>query len=185
MVVLCSALIVAGLQSFLNSLYVKLTRGLERPATWPWRWTFMLYACFWFLFAIVMGSAGVMRQTTWLINFTEPLYTPRVNGYVELRQATAEVETALLESKGDIQQAERLLMSFRRNAPGAWDYHQFVFLPKGDNHTDIAIIPRDPELQRKTGFLLLEENDQRQLPMSQLLAVLRGNASAHGNQNKQ
>src|SRR5436190_12819281 len=123
MVVLCSALIVAGLQWFLSWLCVTLAPGPEQPVSWPWRWTFALYAFFWILFGIVMGASGAMRQTTWLIEFTEPLYRRRVNGYVELRQASAEVETALLESNGDIQKAQKLLMSFRQSAAGAWDHH--------------------------------------------------------------
>jgi hypothetical protein len=126
----------------------------------------------WLLFAIVMGASGLMRQTAWLIETSEPTYKPRANRSVELRQASVAAQTALLEANGDIQQAQRLLISWRRNGTGAWEDHQFVFLPNRDNGADIVIIPRDPEARLKLGFLLLKENNQEELPIDQLPTLL-------------
>jgi hypothetical protein len=174
MVVLCSAVVLFVLQRFLSWLYLALAPSAERPSAWQWRWTLALYAFFWILFGIVMGASGVMRQTTWLIHFSEPLYKPRLNGYVELRHAAGEVETALLESGGDIRQAQKLLTSFRRDGAGAWDYHQFLFLTNGTGSVDVVIIPRDPEIQRKAGFALLADDKEQHLPITNLLTLLRG-----------
>lgn len=62
-VALCSALVLLTLQLFLQWLYAAMSprsTSPYRPATWSWRWTVAVYACFWILFAIVIGASGAM-----------------------------------------------------------------------------------------------------------------------------
>jgi hypothetical protein len=173
MVILCSLPALFLLQRFLSWLCVTLASNAEQRLAWRWRWTLALYAFFWILFGIVLGASGVMRQTTWLIQFTEPLYKPRINGYLELRAAAGAAQMALLDSSNDVQQAQKLLTSFRPDGAGAWDHHEFVFLTNATGRIDVVIIPRDPEVQSKAGFVLLSDREQH-YPITNLSAVLRG-----------
>jgi hypothetical protein len=127
--------------------------ALSSPtAQWPWRWTISLYAFFWILFAVVMGASGAARQTSWLLQFKEPIYKPRE--YAGLRIASSELEAVLLEGKGDLRKAQSYLAASRRAGFGSWDQYQYVFLTDSSNRVETAlIIPRDPEAQRKRSSL--------------------------------
>ena len=153
MVVLCSGIMVLALQWFLNWLYPALS---TQAARWPWRWTISLYAFFWILFGIVMGASGAMRHAVWLSQITEPIYKVRENTYVALRMASSEMESILMDTQGDIHAAQALLAASRGQGVGAWDRHQFVLIGDSSNRfVKALVIPREPEAQRKVGFVTL------------------------------
>jgi hypothetical protein len=157
MVVLCSGLIIVALQWFLGWVH-RACRAEEFP--WRWRWTVTIYASFWILFGIVIGASGAMRQTTWLLQFTEPVYKARRHEFTELRMVTSAVELALLETGRDLHKSQSLLASYRSGGFGSWDHHQFVFLADSSNRIEtVLIVPRDPDAQRQVGFTVVGDNN--------------------------
>jgi hypothetical protein len=166
MVVLCSGLIIVALQSFLGWLHRTYHGGETR---WRWRWSVAVYGAFWILFGIAIGASGAMRQTIWLLQFTEPVYKARRHEFAELRMMTGAVESALLETGSDLHKSQSLLASYRTGF-GSWDHHQFVFMADSSNRVErVLIIPRDPAAQRKVGFAVAgDPNVAEHVPIERL-----------------
>jgi len=136
MVIVCSAVAMGCLHWLCGWFYSHLRAGAgELGATvgprWSRRWTFALYVGFWILFCIVMGAAGVARQSIWLLESQEPLRVERVSHYFELRMAAMEMQNALLDGEGDLAKTRAVFMGTAHRSlsrrPTAWERHHTLF----------------------------------------------------------
>jgi hypothetical protein len=160
-------MLVIGTQWLCKSLYpiTETSRG------WRWRWTFAIFASLWLTFGIVIGASGAAKHTRWLIASNEPLYKERINYFVDMRGAALEMKYLLEEPRENLNgvHGHAITSMARRRSPlGLLDRYQYILLTDASNHIDSALlIPRDPEAQRRFGFVATSQPD-KVIPMDQL-----------------
>ena len=181
MVALCSAIILVCLHLICRWLYRTAREGrssVHGPERWPLRWTGVLFAAFWLLFALAMGAAGLGRQVTWVFQSRQPLYIARnYGGWADLKQAEGTLATALVESQTNVAQAYAW---FRRGEyeslstrPTLWEkHHVLLFTNAHGESVGYVLIPRDPRVRERIGFLVSAEYVPRQQSMTNLTAVI-------------
>ncbi len=165
MFALCSAVTLAGIQSF--------GRWLRGGAGWRWRWTLGLYASLWLLFLTVMGASGVVHQAGWLIASKEPWFGMR-----------NQVRFSGMIAKNDMKNLALLAGSSGREQGWQWGATQAgfwteasaigtrpppqekfrtVFLSDGSNRVAaVLFVPRSRELQTLAGLILVTPDMQNQ-----------------------
>jgi hypothetical protein len=167
MVVVCSAVAIGGLHWLCSWLYSHRRASAGEPGAtvvsrWSWRWTFALYTGFWILFCIVMGAAGLMREVSWLMASHEPLHVERISYDSELRLAAMEMQNALVDGGGDLAKTRAAFLGSSMRSlsprPTAWERHHALFFEDGSGRlTAVALFPRDPQVQSKAGFMILND----------------------------
>ena len=78
--VICSTLMLVLGNWFVRVLYAQIqprSQPGDASRKWRWRWSVGLYASIWLLFLIAFGATGVLRHTTWLLNYNQPWYEIR------------------------------------------------------------------------------------------------------------
>jgi hypothetical protein len=149
--------------------------GMQR---WPWRWTGVLYAGFWILFCIVMGAAGLARQSIWLLESQEPLRVERVSHYSELRMAAMEMQNVLMDSEGDSLKTRAAFLASGHTGLSrrltAWERHHTLFFEDATGGLSAVILfPRDSQARSTIGFAVVGDAfDGGIQPMTNLPAVI-------------
>lgn len=177
---ICTVLVLVVGNWFLGALCGQLQKRPETnkpPRKWRWSWTVSLYAAVWCLFLIAFGAAGVLRHTTWLLNYNQPWYAERVNSYVELRMADSTVEELLLENGQDWGKTRAAILAergYRRTRnPICEDFNVILYSDGSNKVAAYLIIPRNPKLLAKGNFAA-SAPDRRELirPLSQFKDTL-------------
>lgn len=180
MVVVCSVLIVAGMQWLCGWVYTH-----NMPAQkhrWRWQWSLSLYAALWLLFVAAMGITGFVHQLGWLISSKEPLIVERkYRGMMRIlmREACAEIVTAAEDADWDLAVTRKEFLAdserlTRRRQP-IEDLHVLFIQGNEGKLTAAILFPRDAVEQQKTGFILVLNqtgNWQEEHPMNDFPAVL-------------
>jgi hypothetical protein len=166
MVVLCSVLIVAGL----NSLGRWLTRSSPDNPRWRWSWSVSIYTVLWLLFLAAMGVTGFVHQVAWLARSKEPWTIESTKRErVQLQWGATEILMSAQASAWDIRAtqdsffgSERLL---RNPNKVLQEELQVVFVPDSSNRLAAAVIFfRDPNKRDRSGLIVVNRSGQKWYP---------------------
>lgn len=169
---LCSALIIAGIQ-WLGSGFARRPQ-LERLGRWRWGWSVALYAAVWLLFLAAMGVTGVAHQLGWLARSKEPLYV--LDGYGgdgvwRLQQEASILELAAQEAGWDAAKARRAYWEAQldrgpvRSRANALEEFETIFVPDSKGSLTAAVIyHRDAVRQARYGFTVVRRTEEVGLP---------------------
>jgi len=174
--VTCTAVVLVLGNWFMGALLRQLQKRREADEPlrkWRWSWTLGLYAAVWILFLIAFGAAGVLRHTTWLLNFHQPWYEERLNSSAELRIADGTVEQLMLENDLDLEKTLRAIAAergYRRARNPICEDFDVILYGNGSNQVAAClIIPRNPKLLAKGDFAAWAPDSHAAiLPLSQL-----------------
>jgi hypothetical protein len=166
MVILCSALVIAGLHSLCSWIFAHNRTGGE-SVKWRWQWSASIYAGAWVLFLAAMGITGFAHQLIWLAASDEPLLVERrgsIVARVQLRNTTVSLADAANDSAWEFAAAREAFFSEAvpglRKGDSAIDKFHILFLPGTQATLRAAIVfHRDPKLQRAAGFLVVRNGD--------------------------
>ena len=154
--VVCSVLIIVLANWFLRALFQQFSRttsGSAPPRRWLWRWTTCLYCAMWLLFGTAFGATGVLRHTTWLMEYHQPWY--RMNFFFELRIVDGFVRQLISENNEDLESTRKALRrkkSIRGQTLVADEFNVIFYGDRSNKVVAYLIIPRDPQLLSKGKF---------------------------------
>lgn len=166
MVVLCSVLIVAGL----NSLGRWFTRSSPDRPNWRWSWSVSIYAVLWLLFLAAMGVTGFVHQVAWLIRSKEPWTVESTKRErVQLQLSATELLLSAKDSAWDIQVTQRSFFENERlpriTGRLLQEELQVVFVPGSSNRFAAAVIFfRDPNKRDRSGLIVVDRSGQKWHP---------------------
>jgi hypothetical protein len=177
---ICSVLLVVAGNLLLGVLFRQVQQSVrpDQPARpWRWRWTVGLYAAVWLLFAIAIGTTGIFRHTTWLMDYPQPWYQERLNSYSEIRMLDMNLQELLLENNQDIQATRKGFLGERsyrrRHMLLADEFDVIFFADKSNKVAAYVIIPRNPQLVAKGEFgASIPGNNDLVRPVSELQRTL-------------
>jgi hypothetical protein len=107
----------------------------------------------WLLFAIAFGAAGVLRHTTWLMEYRQPWY--RMNFFFELRMVDGLVQQLAVENEQDLESTRKALLREKSARGQTLVADEFNVIFYGDRSNKVAaylIVPREPQLLSKGHF---------------------------------
>jgi hypothetical protein len=165
MFALCSAVSLAGIQSF--------GRWLRGDAGWRWKWTLGLDAGLWLHFLTVMGFTGVVHQAGWLVASKDPWFgmrnQVRFSGITAKNDMKSLAKRAALNGKEHQWQCGAMQAAFWAEVTALGtkppqEKFQALFLP-GESNRVVAVIifPRSRGLQKRAGLALVTPNSARPL----------------------
>ena len=151
--VILSALVLVLGNWFMSVLYeqIQVRSQPGNPARkWRWRWTAGLYASIWLLFLVAFGSAGVLRHTTWLVNYDQPWYERRGGSFWVLMDASDKMLEVVTDNDQDLEKTRNAVMAVPGYLGGTHplceDFNVILYGDSSNNVAAYLIIPRDPKL---------------------------------------
>jgi hypothetical protein len=157
--VLCSALVLVLGHYLLRALsrqLQQLSHPTQAARQWCWRWTVCSYFGVWMVFIIAFGAAGVLRHTTWLLQYPGPWYERRINLYSEMRVVDGTLQMLLMENNSNL---ESTLKAFNNEQPYRAsqtplfeDFNVIFYSDRSNQVAAYVIIPRTPRFLAKGRF---------------------------------
>jgi hypothetical protein len=177
---ICSALVIIFGNWLLSALFAQFYRSKhpgQPTRRWRWRWTIGIYLAVWLLFGIAMGSTGVFRHTTWLMDYDQPWFEERINSYSEFRMTDSLIQELLLENEQDLDATRKAFLrqrSYRGRQTLICDEFNVLFYANKSNKIEAYIVvPRNPRMVAKGQFAVstLETNESFR-PLSELQSTI-------------
>lgn len=158
--IICSGLLVWGVQRFCGWLYghyrVRQAADSPWPAVWPWRWTVGIYCGLWLLFLASMSVTGVTHQIGWLVRSGNPVF--ELQRRYDLQRAADHVRTRCERTgwnsrtvRAACEEAGRIFSP--RGGESLEEHWQMIFIENGAGAMAVVFLAhRDPGLRIKHGY---------------------------------
>jgi hypothetical protein len=166
MVILCSVLIVGGIQWLGSWLYAYGCAQNTERQRWRWQWSFSLYATVWLLFIAAMGATGFVHQLAWLMTSKEPLMVEReYRGDLlrKLRNQALALSMSANDANWDLRLTRQKFLDDQqpgsRYSAEAIEDLDILFLPGTNSQLRAAILQyRNPGKREKSGFMVVAQD---------------------------
>jgi hypothetical protein len=174
--IFCSVILVVLGHLLFRSTAAQTTAGVRR-AGWSWRWSLASYGLIWVLFAITFGATGVFRQVRWLGAIDAPWYEPKLNYFIEVRQADGWIQQVILENGAALDATYQSVIFDDKNRRGRELFCElFNLILYADQDAKVqayVIVPRKPALQGG-GFFFVSTPDGSEMekPLSELKSTV-------------